>query len=250
MKKILGIITALTLAMMLTACGEPADLYAKAVKRYNSAAGAECSFSDTTTFTKGADESVTTASGTVVISLGEARVMSLSGTMAIDPGVGTSIESPFEAYYSDGRYYASVNGNGVFYAAEWQEVLRQCGQYFFAEMLTEADFEAIIAEDTEDGGKLITYVVSADRAAVIPGLTSLWERYADMQVSVGAVQGKLNVDDSGRPVRQQLSISATVTDADGTNVIISKDCVTEIRLTDDTVSPASPIGGKYREIRN
>ena len=249
MKKITAVFITLLLAVTLAACGEPADFYAKAVKRYTSASGAECSFTDTTTFTRGGEETVTTASGQIIISMGETRTMSLRGTMAVDPGVGTSIESPFEAYYSEGKYYGSINSNGVCYAADWSEVLRQCGQYFFAELLTEGDFEAIIAEENADGGKLLTYVVSADSAASVPGLTSVWERYGDSDVTVSAVQGKLTVDEDGRPVKQQLSISATVTETDGTSVTISKETVTDITLLDEPVTPASPIGGRYREVK-
>lgn len=248
MKKITALFIAFSLALALTACGGPADVYARAVKKYRAATGVTLTYTDKTTFTKGSETSSATAEGTVSINQDEdVRSMSLKGSSAVDPGLGAKIDIPVEAYYTDGKYYATVSGNGVYYQADWKEMLRQTGQYFFAEYLTEADFEAIIAEDLEDGGTLITYVVPVSRAESLPGIGNIWSRYSEGEVSVNAFQGKLTLDDDGAPVKQELTVGAQIT-VDGDVTTVLKEIVTQINLYDDNVDVASPIGGKYREI--
>ncbi len=212
MKKKLSVI--IIASIVLTSCGfshEPIDYYYDAVTAFYAAAGTVSEFTSEFTVTSGDNTITTTYKGREIEqhTEGETTGAYIEGTANMNMA-GYSIDFPEKAYYYSGNYYTDINESKNYVNMTWEEARRQCGIFCGMIKFAASDFSAI-AEENQEEGRSINFVIAPENYEVFPGLSEQWGRLTEGgQLSFTEIRGTVWMDKKNNPISASYSIGGDV----------------------------------------
>lgn len=246
-KKISAIIIA---SVLLTSCGlsnEPLDYYNDAVEAFYAAAGTVSEFTSEFTVTSGDNTITTTYKGREVEQHieGSTAAAYVEGTANMNMA-GYAVDFPEKAYYYLGSYYTDINESKNYVKMSWEEARRQCGIFCGMIKFADEDFSAI-AEEKQDDGKSVNFVIAPENYEAFPGLSEQWGRLTEGgQLSFTEIRGTVRMDKKNNPISASYSIGGDVVNGD--NEVHLRQSVSIIYTLSDGEYVPTPTVSEYTKI--